>query len=113
MAQEHEGVSDLPGVLAEIAEIAGRDAAMELALKLGGEALYVPRPARLDPDHRLVVVVGFEASVRIAERFQGETIDVPLARRELALWMAARGATRREIARRLGRQVRTVRRYFR
>ena len=112
MAQEHEGVSDLPGVLAEIAEIAGRDAAMELALKLGGEALYVPRPARLDPDHRLVVVVGVEASVRIAERFQGEAIDVPLARRALTRWMAARGVPKREIARRLGFSASAARRYL-
>ena len=32
----------LPGVLAEIEDVAGRQAALDLALALGGETLHIP-----------------------------------------------------------------------
>ena len=103
--------SPLPGILAEIEEIAGRDAAIALALALGGESLYVPRPNNVCPGHRLVDAVGVAAARAIAAHHQGETIDVPLARRALARHLAETGARPSEIARRLGISIKTARRY--
>ena len=44
-------VSDLPGVLSEIAEIAGRRAALEMALRFGGSQIYIPHARRVLAAH--------------------------------------------------------------
>lgn len=105
--------SPLPGILAEIEEIAGRDAAVALALALGGESVYVPRPNKVCPGHRLAEAVGVAAARAIAGHYQGEAIDVPMARRALVRELAGRGIPNGEIARRLGLANKTVRRYRR
>ena len=102
----------LPGVLAEIAEVAGRDAALELALAHGGEdAFHIPRPDRLDPDHPLIALAGPARAQAIARRFGGETIAVPLARRALVRHLAGQGLGTAAIAARLRISKRTARRY--
>ena len=101
----------LPGVLAEIEELAGRDAALALCRALGGTSLYVPGPMYIHASHRLVRGVGTDSALKIAERFHGETIDIPLARQALVKDLAARGLKPEDIASELRLSVKTVRRY--
>ncbi|MDE0718459.1 MAG: hypothetical protein OXH64_11035 [Rhodospirillaceae bacterium] len=113
---EHSGPAPapepvLPGVLAEIAAAAGREVALKLALALGGQRLYIARPPHLGPDHLLCTAVGAAASRRIAQRFAGETIEIPYARRALARYLSEQGYSTAKIAARLKILRRTARRY--
>lgn len=101
----------LPGVLAQIEEVVGREAALDLALALGGTPLYVPNANRLSPTHRLCAAVGIDAARLIAEHHHGEILDIPLARRPLARHLSLRGWSTGDIARRLNIALKTVRRY--
>lgn len=82
--------SPLPGALAEIAEIAGVQAALKLAADYGGRRVYIP--ARAADDHWLVVCVGRVAADSICRHFaapsdvdrphvcsRGCRVDVPMA----------------------------------
>ena len=102
----------LPGILAEIEEIAGRDAAIALALKLGGESVHVPRPRNMSNGHPLVEIFG-AAAATVSERYAGECLYIPKARRALVRHLAASGLGVREIARMLGITAPTVRQYRR
>ena len=104
--------SELPGVLAEIAGLAGTRAALDLALALGGQPAHIPLPQNLSPDHPLAVAMGTRAG-SVCERFGGESLYIPIARRALCKDLAAQGMTQSKIARRLGVSVRTVRRHLR
>ena len=70
----------LPGVLAQIAAVAGEEAALKLATARGGTQIYLP-PVPGD-DHWLVGVVGLEAARRICEELTcgvgPARIDLPL-----------------------------------
>ncbi len=104
----------LPGVLAEIAEVAGRVAACDIALTHGGDDGWnVPR--RLDgaAGRALADLVGGAAARALVGRFGGEAVAVPLARRALVVHLSGIGLTTTEIARRLGIARRTARRYRR
>ena len=69
--------------------MAGRDAALSLALAFGGEDLYIcTRGAQA---RRLEAVVGARPWEAIVARFGGETVGVPLARRVLVRHLADRG----------------------
>ena len=103
----------LPGALAEIAEVAGRDAALQLALHLGGAPLHIPKANNVGPDHPLVRAVGAGAARAIVARFEGDNIDIPLAQRALVVHLASSGMSSLEIARRLRMAVQAVRRYRR
>ena len=104
------GVDALPGVLAEIADVAGRDAAIEIAVALGGRRLYLPRTGR--PPPALTRIAGDRARL-FAARYAGETIDIPLAHRAVARYLARRGFGTAAIAARLGIAQRTAQRYVR
>jgi hypothetical protein len=72
----------LPMVLAEIALIAGDDAARRVAGAVGGTRVYIP--AAPSPDHWLTGLVGHKAALAIADHFTGgfsggARIDIPLA----------------------------------
>lgn len=69
----------LPALPAEVAEIAGMEAALRLTDRYGGTRVYVPGAARLDDRHPLVVLLGRKAAVAISERWQGLFIEVPRA----------------------------------
>lgn len=115
-------MSRLPGVLGEIAHIAGAPAAIALAERAGGQRVYIP--ARVSGDHWLVDCVGRDAAERICAHFRlngrgGQQIDVPLAsagayaqlRRRIARdihKLDREGHSAREIARRVGVSQRTV-----
>ena len=104
-------VTGLPGVLAEIEAIAGRAAALELSLALGGCDLYVRRQMPVPPE--LAGTIAGDRWAAIARRFGGETLHIPLARRALVRHLTARGLDTTQIARRLRITQRTVRRYRR
>ncbi len=106
----------LPGVLAEIAEVAGYAAALEVALAHGGEdAFHIPRPEYLahERGHPLVALLGLEAARAVARRCGGGPVYIPRARRALVAYLADQGRTTAEIAVRLGLSRRTARRYRR
>jgi hypothetical protein len=70
----------LPGVLAEIAEVAGDDAALAIAQARGGTQVYVP-PVPPE-DHWLCQLVGLKAARDIADLLTcgvgGRRLEVPL-----------------------------------
>lgn len=69
----------LPGVLQEIAGLIGLPATLRLMQNYSGVRLYVP--ARFDPDHPLVKIVGHAAALKLVENFGGEEhFDIPKAR---------------------------------
>lgn len=103
----------LPGVLAEIEEVAGRKAALRLALAMGGAELRVPRPETISEEHCIAQAVGVEHARAIAGRFCGECLYVPMARRALVTYLFEDGSKVPEIAAQLGLSRQTVRRYRR
>ncbi len=112
--------SYLPGVLAEIAEVAGLIAALAVAEKLGGGRTHFPASAA--DDHWLTRLVGREAADKICAHFRatsrgGIQVDIPLGprgfyrnARKRALALMAEGVSTYETARRLGIDRSTVRR---
>lgn len=89
----------LPGNLARIAEVAGVPAAMALAERLGGTAVYVARRPRVGT--KLVDAVGPTAARAIAEEFGGETIEIASAKTHVAAYLLDAGVGAQDIARRL------------
>jgi hypothetical protein len=76
MNAEAARYSWLPQVLAEIAEVAGLDAALKLAEKRGGTEVYIPLSAA--DDHWLVELVGRDAADAICAYFQhGVKVTLP------------------------------------
>lgn len=71
----------LPGILPEIAEVAGYETAMQIVRAFGGTHFYFPSLKRLTADHPLSVAVGYDtAKLIIKELFPiGTLIDIPLA----------------------------------
>lgn len=117
---------NLPGILAEIAEISGREAAELIAKHRGGSRVYFPPSAALRTDHWIVALVGAERAVMIAKEIAdpcGLKVDIPFGpngpvnqacRSRLALVrsMTLDGASAALIARHLGitdRAVRSIR----
>lgn len=109
----------LPGILAEIAEIAGEDAALAVAAARGGTQIYIP-PAP-DRDHWLSRLVGQQAAKAIAERLTcgvgGMRIDLPLGPKGHAARVRAKvdrmideRRSERDIALATGYSIRGVRR---
>lgn len=108
--------SDLPGVLGEIAETAGRATAIRLALEWGGRDVHIPKPAHLErhPEHPLVAILVAEGTASsVAELLGGNKVYFPHARRACAVHLAAAGADAKEIAARLGISRSAARRYAR
>ncbi|MBX8799251.1 helix-turn-helix domain-containing protein [Ochrobactrum sp. MR28] len=74
--------SALPGVLNEIAQVAGIDAAWEIARAQGGITVYIPYSAT--EDHWLTELVGLDNASKICEHFRvgntGMRILIPMAR---------------------------------
>jgi hypothetical protein len=67
----------LPLIIAEIAEIAGIDAAWAIARAKGGTTAFIPkRPLQ---GHWLVELVGMDAARHICDRFGSERILIPMA----------------------------------
>lgn len=112
----------LPGVLAEIAEVAGLDAALRIAEKRGGASMSIP--ARMTDDHWLSMLIGIELATKLSKHYaSGRTsqeLAIPLGptgtRRQLHTAirrLLKDGVAGEEIARRLRIADRTVRRHKR
>lgn len=67
----HASFGDLPELLAEIAEVAGLDAALKIAEAKGGQRVYIPAYPR--EGHWLWLAVGPETAAKICDHFR--TLD--------------------------------------
>lgn len=68
MTTPHPSFDGLPGILQEIAEIAGIEVAMALADEVGGTRVDIP--ARAKPGDWLSKIVGHAAATKIAEHYR-------------------------------------------
>lgn len=98
----------MPHVLRLLADAAGVEAALKLALMRGGSRLTIPSRAE---GSLLATMVGIDAASKITEALSGERLDVPHARKLLNAWLKEQGWSqeRRATALRLGR--RTIQRW--
>ncbi|MBS4046165.1 MAG: hypothetical protein KG075_07475 [Alphaproteobacteria bacterium] len=78
----------LPHGLQQIADVAGVDVAVTLAMAIAPERLHVPKKAL---GSKLATIVGLEAANKIVAAYGGERIDIPLGKRALALHLLDRG----------------------
>lgn len=112
-------LAQLPGVLAQVAQAAGLEAAVRLAQARGGGRAYIPAPEALHDRHWLVLAVGMEAALAIASALGGNEVEVPLgpfAGNRAHVWAAIErglneGLSVEQAARQVGVTARTVRRH--
>lgn len=119
-------MSNLPGLLGEIADLVGPEIALEIAHHRGGTRIDLP--LRAQPDHWLTKLVGFDAADKICRGLATTDADgktkgakrevLPLgpasarrAARRRARDALDRGASVREAAREAGLHERTLWRY--
>lgn len=69
---------EFPGILREIAEIAGVEAALILSRIKGGTLVHFPSTERLRPDHWLVDAVGHEAACKIVNHIATAKLGIRL-----------------------------------
>ena len=102
----------LPQLLREIAEVTSLETAERLARHWGGQRKSIPR--RLGAEHELARLVGLFHAGRICRLIGGEQVDIPSASVILtaldAQRLADQGRSHAEIAAKLGRSVRHIRR---
>ena len=106
----------LPGVLEEIADVAGRPTAITMALAWGGREVHIPKPRHLarHPDHPLARLLEAEGTaLRVSDYLGGCSVYLPRARRACAVHLARAGATPGQIAARLSLSPSAARRYIR
>ncbi|MGR4892262.1 hypothetical protein ACIPPQ_14640 [Sphingopyxis sp. LARHCG72] len=115
-------MTTLPPLLAEIAEVAGEEAALALAQACGGTRVYIP-PV-IDADHWISKLIGHDAASRVCDRltagFAGRGFDIPLgptgnnatfqSMQAHVDRMILAGRSERDIARATGYTTRQVRR---
>ena len=105
----------LPETLAEIAEVAGLEAALRLARAKGGTEIYIP--AKLKPGHWLIEAVGAEAAEALRAHYAtGCSIRLPVGPastlaelRRVADDMIAKGRSNAEVALTVGYSERAIR----
>jgi hypothetical protein len=116
-------MTTLPPLLAEIAEVAGEEAALALAQACGGVRVYIP--ASPAADHWISKLIGHDAARRVCDRLTAglgiqRRVDMPLgptghnatmqAMQAHADRMIIAGRSERDIARATGYTTRQVRR---
>lgn len=119
MTKNQASTMELPGLLAEVEDVVGRDAAIKLAIACGGTRIYMP--AAVDAEHWLAEAIGVDAAIKLAAHFsygrRGIRLDMPMMPRALQVHtLTEAGASAREIALKLGIHQRTVhanRRHYR
>lgn len=93
------GRNDLPGVIAEIADVAGIDVAWTIAQARGGQEVFIPAHAK--SDHWLSKLVGFDVAQKICDHYRvndnGTRLLIPMASaaRRARLWETALNANLR------------------
>lgn len=108
----------LPGVLGEIAEAAGEEAALAIAQARGGTEIYVPPSP--GPDHWISRLVGLKKAAAIADKLTcgvgPRRVELPLGprghqarQRALVEALIREGLSERDIALRTGYSIRAVR----
>lgn len=108
----------LPGVLGEIAEVAGDDAALAIAKVRGGTEIYVP--PNPGPDHWISRLVGLDKARAIADLLTcgvgPRRVELPLgprghqhSKRAQVDALIREGMSERDIALRTGYSIRGVR----
>ncbi|MEQ8396445.1 hypothetical protein [Thalassobaculum sp.] len=103
-------VPPLPALLAEVAEIAGRATALEIALKGGGQQIYVPHPERIEGS-ALERLIGRDGAMALSRIRPAEMVNLPVATRALIHHLRfERGLSSNEVAKRLRCSIDTVKR---
>lgn len=112
-------IDDLPGILGEIASVAGRSAALKIAEERGGTVCYIAK--RLKEDNWLVLLLGREKAQIIADHLNasiGGHFHLPLGPTSTQKKMVVSlqklimtGASSNRIASQLGIDKRTVHRH--
>lgn len=78
----------LPHGLHKLADAAGVDAALSIALVRAGSRMLIPQRAE---GSVLADIVGIDAARAIAQALAGERIEIPQAKRILSDWLRDRG----------------------
>ncbi|MDX9863089.1 MAG: hypothetical protein RBS99_19445 [Rhodospirillales bacterium] len=94
-----------PHGLQQVADAAGDEAALTLALACAGRRLRVPQRAE---GSDLAAIVGIDAAAKIVEHLADERIEIPQAKRILSKWLRGRGWSQERVANTLRVARRTV-----
>ncbi|ANK79408.1 MAG: hypothetical protein TEF_00345 [Rhizobiales bacterium NRL2] len=78
----------LPATLNLVADAAGVEAALELALARGGTRLRVPQRAE---GSDLADIVGIEAARAVVAELADERLEIPLAKKSIYRWLRSKG----------------------
>jgi len=94
---------NLPHGLQILADAAGIDAALKIALKRGGSRFRIPQNAE---GSELEKIVGIDAAYKIVANLADERIEIPLAKKTLSAWLKDQGWSqeRRAMALKLSRR---------
>lgn len=96
----------LPATLNRIADAAGEETALLMALELGGRRIRIPQKSA---GSDLAEVIGIEAADKLVAEMADERIEIPQVKKILAVWLAReRGWSQEHIANRLKSSRRAV-----
>ncbi len=81
------GLDRLPHGLQQLADAAGTEAALKIAMARGGSRLRIPQRAE---GSAIADLVGIDAAREIIKHLADERIEIPLAKKILAYWLRRR-----------------------
>ena len=96
----------------ELVDLLGLDSAMLLCQRLGGRRFYFPKSGPHEPPPQVIDAIGADAAQALERHYRSTPLDVPLANRDVAIWLAGKGYTVGEIAGRLRVPEASVRRWI-
>lgn len=103
----------LPGILAEVAQLAGVEAALRLAERHGGARRYIPH--KCSPEDWLAKAIGFDAAKQLVRIYAGDTVQIASCRnligRLRARTLRLAGLSVPQIVKQVGMSQRCVERY--
>ena len=106
---------DLSPTAQILARICGLQGALSLAREYGGRQVYIPTPATLHAQHKIVAVLGMDTAQALCAELAGTRLNIPLclgplrAARDRQIWDAyTAGESCFSIARRHGLNSRSV-----
>ena len=98
--------------LDDLVAVLGRDDALKLCRDCGGRRFYLPKSDAGSPPEQIVDAIGIEAAQALEQAYRSTYIVIPLANREVAIWLARKGYEPGEIAGRLRVTERAVERWI-